>query len=43
MKIKAFKEYIKSVPETTYEQMERALRHHKFNIYIIAYVSGNQR
>ena len=33
----AFKEYIKAVPETTYDQVERAFRHLGFKTHIIAF------
>ncbi len=36
--IKALKVYCKSVPVTTYDELERAFRTNKFNTYLIAQV-----
>ena len=35
----AFKEYVKAVPDSTYDQLEYSFRRLNFNTYVIAYVS----
>ena len=36
----AIKVYSKAIPQTTYEQLERAFRTNNMNTYLIAFVSG---
>ena len=41
--LQAINVYSKAIPETTYDQLERAFRTNGFNTHLIAFVRGQQQ